>query len=129
MRQRIIEERQRYTEQLSMVTITLCDFSKTNGGKTALQQAAGNGHEVAVRQLLEHNGDDASYKKWVATAQLYQASMDSNAAVMQQLIDDGAHIKAKDIGGETAVDRAAHFKYEAVMRVLLQRNAAASAGE
>jgi ankyrin repeat protein len=73
-----------------------------------------------MRQLLRHNGDDASYKKWIATAQLYQASMDSDAAVMQQLIDDGADIKAKDIGGEAALDWAAHFKYIAVMQVLLQ---------
>jgi ankyrin repeat protein len=103
--------------------------AKTNGGETALQQAAGNGHEVVVRQLLEHNGDDASYKKWIAIAQLYQASMDSDVAVMQQLIDDGADIKAKDIGGETALDRAGHFKYEAVMQVLLQSKVDASGEE
>ena len=59
-----------------------------------------------MRQLLRHNGDNASYKKWIATARLYQASMDSDAAAMQQLIDDGTD-KAKDIGGETALDRAA----------------------
>jgi hypothetical protein len=81
--------------------------AKTNRGETALQQAAGNGHEVVVRQLLEHNSDDASYKKWIATAQLYQASTESDAAAMQQLIDDGADIKVKDIGGETASDRVA----------------------
>jgi hypothetical protein len=46
-------------------------------------------------------------------SRLYQASMDSDAAAMQQLIDDGTD-KAKDIGGETALDRAAHFKYVAV---------------
>jgi ankyrin repeat protein len=71
-----------------------------------------------VRQLLEHKCDDASYK-WIATARLYQESVDSDAAIMQQPIDDGADINAKDIGGETALDRAAHSKYEAVMRVLL----------
>ena len=96
--------------------------AKTNGCETALQQAAGNGHEVVVRQLLEHNGDGASYKKWIATALLYQASMDSDAT----LIDDGADSKTKDIGGETALDRAAHSKYEAVMRVPLQSELDAS---
>lgn len=40
------------------------DFeARTNGGETALQQAAGNGYEVVVRQLLEYKGDDASSKK------------------------------------------------------------------
>jgi ankyrin repeat protein len=37
--------------------------AETNGGKTALQQVAGNGHKVMMRQLLRHNSDDASYKK------------------------------------------------------------------
>jgi ankyrin repeat protein len=46
--------------------------------------------------------------------------MDSDAAAMQRLIDNGADIKAKDIGGEAALDWAAHFKYIAVMQVLLQ---------
>jgi ankyrin repeat protein len=82
-----------------------------------------------VRQLLRHNGDDASYKKWIATARLYRASMDSDAAAMQQLIDDGADIKVKDTGGETALDRAAHFKYVAVMQVLLQSEVDASVEE
>ena len=89
----------------------------------------GNGHEVVVRQLLRHNGADASYKKWIATARLYQASMDSDAAAMQQLVDDGADIKAKDIGGETALDRAAHFKHVVVMQVLLQSEVDASIEE
>ncbi len=83
--------------------------AETNGGETVLQQAAGNGHEILVRQLFGHNSGDASYKKWIATARLYQASMYSDAAVMQQLIDDRADIKAKDIRGETAVELAAHF--------------------
>jgi ankyrin repeat protein len=103
--------------------------AETNGGEMALQKAAGNGHEVVVRQLLRHNGNDASYKKWIATARLYQASMDSDAAAMQQLIHDGADIKVKDIGGETALDRAAHFKYVAVMQVLLQSEVDASVEE
>ena len=54
--------------------------------------------------------------------------MDSDAAAMQQLIDDGTD-KAKDIGGETALDRAAHFKYVAVMQVLLQSEVDASVEE
>jgi ankyrin repeat protein len=103
--------------------------AETNGGETALQQAAGNGHEVVVRQLLRHNGDNASYKKWIATAWLYQASMDSDAAVIQQLIDDSVDMKAKDIGGETVLDRVAHFKYVAVLQVLLQSEINASVEE
>jgi hypothetical protein len=55
--------------------------------------------------------------------------MDSDAAAMQQLIDDGADIKVKDTGGETALDRAAHFKYVAVMQVLLQSEVDASVEE
>jgi hypothetical protein len=46
--------------------------------------------------------------------------VDSDTAVMQQLIDDRADIKTKNIGGETAVEQAAHFKFGAVMQVLLQ---------
>jgi len=94
--------------------------AKTNSGRTALRQAAGSGHEVVVRQLLMQNGDEASHKKWMATARLYQTSMSSDAAAMKQLIDDGADILAKDIGGETAVDRAVHSKYLSVMQVLWQ---------
>jgi hypothetical protein len=55
--------------------------------------------------------------------------MDSDLAVMQQLIDDGADIRAKGIGGEIASDRAAHSKYVAVMQVLVQSEAEASAEE
>jgi hypothetical protein len=61
-------------------------------------------------------------------SRLYQASMDSDAAAMQQLIDDGTD-KAKDIGGETALDRAAHFKYVAVLQVWLQSEVDASVEE
>ena len=63
-----------------------------------------------MRQLLMHNSDNASCKKWVATARLYQASMSSDASLVQHLIDDEADIQAKDVGGETVVDRAIHFK-------------------
>jgi hypothetical protein len=54
--------------------------------------------------------------------------MDSDAAAMQQLIDDGTD-KAKDIGRETALDRAAHFKYVAVLQVWLQSEVDASVEE
>jgi ankyrin repeat protein len=57
-------------------------MTKTNEGETVLQQAAGNGHEAVVRQLLEHIGEDSSSEKWIATAQLYDASTGEDGSVV-----------------------------------------------
>jgi ankyrin repeat protein len=79
--------------------------AKTNEGETALQQAAGNGYEAVVRQLLEHIGEESSSERWIATARLYNASTGVDGA----LLDNGADLEAKDMWGETALQRAAHY--------------------
>jgi ankyrin repeat protein len=65
----------------------------------------------------------------VATAQLYQAFKESDAAAIQQLIDNRVDIKVKDICGETTLDHAAHYKYVAIMQVLLQSEVDANVKE
>ncbi len=91
-------------------------------GNQPLLWAAKNGHDSAVRLLLERGAHVATSNNEGVTA-LYWAASNGHALIMQQLLDKGADCRPRDRIGWTSLHRAAFNGHTGVARVLLENNA------
>ena len=90
--------------------------------KTLLSYAAGRGHEVVVRLLLE-KGAELELKDWDSRTPLSWAAESGHEAVVQLLLEKGAELESKDGGGQTPLSWAAKNGHKAVVRLLLEKGA------
>jgi len=95
-------------------------------GNQPLLWAAKNGHDSAVRLLLERGAHVATRNNEGVTA-LYWAASNVHALIMQQLLDKGADCRPRDRIGWTPLHRAAFNGHTGVARVLLENNAGVEA--
>ncbi|KAI9776082.1 MAG: hypothetical protein M1839_000595 [Geoglossum umbratile] len=95
-----------------------------------LINAASQGQEAVVQQLLEKGTDvNADDNKYGRTA-LHMAAVKGHEAVARQLLEKGADVNAKDNkDGRTALHMAADKGHETVARLLLERGADVNAKE
>ncbi|KAI9768032.1 MAG: hypothetical protein M1840_005344 [Geoglossum simile] len=91
-------------------------------GRTALQSAAEEGHELVARLLLER-GANVEAKDSDNRTVLRGAAENGYEAVVRLLLGWGASVEAKDIYGRTALHWAARKGYEAVVRLLVEKEA------
>jgi hypothetical protein len=91
--------------------------AKNKDGWTALYWAVRYGNAAMVRLLLE-NGAEVDTKDNYGRTALYRAVMEENEAVVQMLVGKGASINAKSDKGETVLYRARGNGYKAVVQLL-----------
>lgn len=91
-------------------------------GNQPLLWAAKNGHDSAVRLLLERGAHVATRNNEGVTA-LYWTARNGHALIVQQLLDKGADCRPRDMLGWTPLHRAASNGHTGVARVLLENNA------
>ncbi|KAL5344358.1 hypothetical protein ACLOAV_010616 [Pseudogymnoascus australis] len=91
-------------------------------GYTALHWAARNGHDDAVRELIELDATIDKRCNKGGTAFRYAASQ-VHEGVVQRLVSHGADVNAKDRNGWTTLLISVGAKDDAVMRLLLQLHA------
>ncbi|KAI0121771.1 hypothetical protein BJ170DRAFT_737129 [Xylariales sp. AK1849] len=97
-------------------------YAKDHSDQTPLFGAAENGHEAAVRLLLDR-GATIDAKDLNGQTPLFGAAEDGYEAVVRLLLDRGAVINGKDFEGRTPLFWAAKKGHEAVVRLLLDRGA------
>ncbi|KAJ4180948.1 hypothetical protein NW759_017219 [Fusarium solani] len=102
--------------------------AKDSYGRTPLSSAAGNGHEAAVRLLLDRGAHIEAADMWGQTP-LSSAAGNGHEAVVRLLLDRGAHTEAADIEGRTPLWWAVERGYEVVVRLLLDQGAHAEAAD
>jgi Ankyrin repeats (3 copies) len=89
-------------------------------GWTALHRAAYNGHEAAIRLLLEKGADIKATDQQGGTA-LHWAARNGQEAAIRLLLEKGADIKATDQQGGTALHWAAYKGQDAAIRLLQEK--------
>jgi ankyrin repeat protein len=82
----------------------LLDYN--NEGVTALHWAAGNGHEMILRLLLEEGADINAKDNFGRTA-LYWVAENRHEAIVRLLLNHKADVNVKDNLGRTALYPAA----------------------
>ncbi|KAJ5749484.1 hypothetical protein N7533_006512 [Penicillium manginii] len=87
---------------------------------SALQLAAGNGHEVAACVLLGMGADINATNSIQETA-LHYASRGGQESVTRLLLEGGADVAILTIGRKTALHYAVPFRNEAVVKLLLEK--------
>ncbi|KAJ6142477.1 hypothetical protein N7471_001930 [Penicillium samsonianum] len=87
---------------------------------SALQLAAGNGHETAVHVLLGMGADIAVTNSFQETA-LHYAARGGQESVTRLLLERGADVAALTISRETALHYAVLSGNEAVVKLLLEK--------
>ncbi|RYP60841.1 hypothetical protein DL770_009919 [Monosporascus sp. CRB-9-2] len=95
-------------------------------GQAPLSWAAGEGHELVVRLLVE-KGADIEAKDGYGRTPLSWAAGNGHEAVVRMLVEKGADIEAKDGYGQTPLSWAAGNGHEAVMGMLVEKGAAIEA--
>ncbi|KAL9614732.1 MAG: hypothetical protein Q9167_000801 [Letrouitia subvulpina] len=95
-------------------------------GCTPLQVAARQNHKDVVRMLIE-NGADVNNKASIDGSALYVASENGYIEIMQQLLDSGANLSARDLrSGATSLTPlqiASKCGHESAVRLLLDHGA------
>ncbi|KAL1496537.1 hypothetical protein AB1Y20_014143 [Prymnesium parvum] len=92
------------------------------GGLSPLHCAAYNGHEGAVRLLLENNADFAAREN-LGYSPLNLAARNGHEGVVRLLLENNADIAARENGGDSPLHWAAKNGHEGVVRLLLENNA------
>lgn len=95
---------------------------KNSDGRTPLSWAAENGHEAAVRLLVE-KGADLESKDRSGQAPLLWAAKNGHEAVVRLLVEKGAELESKDKSGRTPLSWAVRYGHEAVVRLLVEKAA------
>ncbi|OBT84087.1 hypothetical protein VE02_07008 [Pseudogymnoascus sp. 03VT05] len=94
--------------------------SKDNSGRTPLSHAAGNGHESAVKLLLNMDGVEPDSRDNFSRTPLSRAAMVGHAAVVESLLaQGGVDPDAEDDVPETPLILAAMYGHDAVVKLLL----------
>ena len=96
---------------------TLVD-ARNASGQTALQCAARNGFEDAVRLLMDH-GADVNASDENGQTVLHGAAAHGYLGIVRVLLDGKADRSVKDLEGQTAVALAAMRSYDSVVQCLL----------
>ncbi|KAI9779785.1 MAG: hypothetical protein M1816_003349, partial [Peltula sp. TS41687] len=96
------------------------DISITPG---IIQAAATAGQERVLRVLDEWYGINDAKATWIKIAQLYNASKEGNAEIVQQLVTEGVDFDRKNIRGVTPLWQAASNGHDAVVQTLLETKA------
>jgi len=93
-----------------------------NAGRTPLSWAAGQGHEAAVRLLVEREDVDADSKDTNDRTPLLWAAEGGHEAVVRLLVErEDVDADSMDIDGQTPLSWAAEEGHEAVVRLLIER--------
>jgi ankyrin repeat protein len=93
-------------------------------GVTALEWAAIGNHADVVQVLLAWGAQVNHVDKFGMTPLLYAASVDfGDTAVIEKLIAAGADLKAKNKQGQTALDLANNYRYQAFANLLSGKTA------
>lgn len=87
-------------------------------GRTLLLRAAENGYEVVFKLLLAIGKADIDKKDNSGRTPLSWAVGGGHEAVVELLLDKGAHVKLKDKYGRTPLSYAAANGHEAVAKLL-----------
>ena len=96
---------------------------KDSLGRTALHWAAMNGHEAAVKLLLEKGVDLESKDTGSGRTPLSWAAENGHEAVVKLLLEKGVDLESKDGGGQTPLSLAAEKGHEVVVKLLLEKGA------
>jgi len=90
-----------------------------------LHAASRNGHEAAVRLLIERSADvnAASSRN---TPPLHPAVENGHAPIVHLLLENEANVNAADLNNFNALHYAAYFKHTAIAELLLLRGADAT---
>ncbi|KAH0553008.1 hypothetical protein GP486_006796 [Trichoglossum hirsutum] len=88
-----------------------------------LINAASQGQEAVVRQLLEKGADVNAKDDFYERTALHLAADKGHEAVARLLLEKGAYVNAKDEYERTALHLAADKGHEAVARLLLEKGA------
>jgi ankyrin repeat protein len=100
--------------------------SKDNKGWTALCHAARHGHKMVMELLLSTNGFSQESEDMYQGMVLLWAAENGDETIVQQMLDMGANIEAKDIGvndGQTPLVLAAYRGHDAIVQQLLTKGA------
>jgi len=93
--------------------------------RSALYQAALNGH-VGILLLLLENGADTSTKNFIGSTPLHHVAHTGLVAILLLLLENGAEVSAKTNAGWTPLHYAALGGHEAVVLILLEHGAEVS---
>ena len=89
----------------------------SNSGRTALQAAAGNGHEAIVKQLINKGADvNVIAAWWLGRAALQAAVENGHETVVQLLIDTGVDVNTGR--NETPTQLASKAGYMGIVELL-----------
>ncbi len=93
-------------------------------GVTALEWAAIGNQAGVARALIARGAAVNHADKFGMTPLLYAASVDfGDTAVIEKLIAGGADLKAKNKQGQTALDLANNYRYQALANLLAGKSA------
>jgi ankyrin repeat protein len=100
--------------------------SQDNTGETALNMAVESGHDNVVAQLLKAGANvnlqkDSRYIAFSSLTLLMWAAHKGNENIVTQLLEAGADVLAKDISGETALDKAIEAKHYDIADLLAKK--------
>jgi ankyrin repeat protein len=96
---------------------------KDGYGQTPLARAAANGHEAAVKLLLDKEGIDPDSKDYYGQTPLARAAANGHEGVVKLLLDkESVDPNSRDEDGQTPLWRAAEDGHEGVVKLLLDRN-------
>ncbi|QGA20938.1 hypothetical protein EYB26_008648 [Talaromyces marneffei] len=97
---------------------------KDSYGRTPLSWAAGNGHDVVVKLLLEKGAELEIKDNISGRTPLSYAAERGHEAVVKLLLKHGAKLETKgNVSGQTPLSYAAERGHEAVVKLLLEKDA------
>jgi ankyrin repeat protein len=91
-------------------------------GRTPLSWAAGEGHEVVSKLLLETGKVDADSKDYYCQTPLSWASRNGREAIVKLLLEFEVDVNSKDCYGQTPLLFATQHSQEGVVKLLLGAN-------
>jgi ankyrin repeat protein len=92
-------------------------------GRTPLSRAAGNGHELVVKLLLDRGPRLETKDDVFGQTPLSVAAQNGHDLVVKLLLDKGADPETKKTGGQTPLLLAAKNGYDLVVKLLLDKGA------